>query len=597
MVDLGHPILFAKAIIIVAFIPIYTFQRVEGKIFSPVAFTLSFAMLGAIVLTMTLVPTLLAWTMKRHPMAEKHSVWLHHIQDWYRMVLLRAQEKRTLVMAGSAVILALTLALAPMLGSEFLPKLDEGNIWLTISLPPSSSLQKTEQIEHRVRAILQSYPEVGNIISHVGRPDDGTDPKGPNNMEILADLKPRSQWKFDDKESLIADMSAKIRTIPGVPTNFSQVIEDNVEEALSGVKGEIAVKVFGPDLEVLTQKSEQIASILRGIPGSADVAAVKIGGQSELDIVIDRDKTARLGINVADVNAAIQTALAGNVVNAYFEGDRRFDITVRLKESFRDSVDDIAALQVNLPGGAGTVALGDVARIDIRQGAGRISREAGVRNASVKANLLGPRPGQLRGRGATQGGRAGAVAAGLPDYLGRPVREPAARRQTARGHRADHGFSDFLVTVLGLPLGAQGASGAVDRAIYADRRHRRSGHRRTAFFRVRGSRIYRCRRHLGTERRHHGGTDRRHRAHQSIGILQRGRGRRVAAAPHPDDSLDGWFGLAAGRTVAWHRFGNTAPVCGGHRRRHRVGDDLYAIASAPVVSVFCRETPGEESNA
>ncbi|GAO36738.1 acriflavin resistance protein [Sulfuricella sp. T08] len=389
VVELGHPILFAKAIIIVAFIPIFTFQRVEGKIFSPVAFTLSFAMLGAIILTMTLVPTLLAWTMKRHPMAEKHSVWLHHIQDWYRMVLVRAQEKRTLVMAGSTAILALTLALAPMLGSEFLPKLDEGNIWLTISLPTSSSLQKTEQIEHRVRAILQSYPEVGNIISQVGRPDDGTDPKGPNNMEFLADLKPRNTWKFDNKESLIADMSAKIRTIPGVPTNFSQVIEDNVEETLSGVKGEIAVKIFGPDLEILTQKSEQIAAILNGIAGAADVAAVKIGGQSELDIVIDRDQIARLGINVADVNSAIQTALAGNAVNAYFEGDRRFDITIRLKESFRDSIDDIAELQINLPAGAGTVPLGDLARIDIRQGAARISREAGGRNASVKANLLG----------------------------------------------------------------------------------------------------------------------------------------------------------------------------------------------------------------
>ncbi|TCV89679.1 efflux RND transporter permease subunit [Sulfurirhabdus autotrophica] len=389
IVDLGHPILFAKAIIIVAFIPIFTFQRVEGKIFSPVALTLSFAMLGAIILTMTLVPTLLAWSLKRHPMAEKHSAWLHHIQEMYRAMLVRAQGMKTWVMGGSAALLMITLAFAPMLGSEFLPKLDEGNIWLTISLPTSSSLQKTQQVEHQVRAILQSYPEVSDIISQVGRPDDGTDPKGPNNMEILANLQPRDQWKFADKESLIADMSAKIRTIPGVPTNFSQVIEDNVEEALSGVKGEIAVKIFGPDLDVLTQKSEQIASILKGIAGSADVAAVKIGGQSELDIVIDREKIARLGINVSDVNLAIQTALAGNVVNAYYEGDRRFDITIRLKKEFRDSIDDIAALQVNLPGGTGTVPLGDIARIDIRQGAARISREAGERNASVKANLLG----------------------------------------------------------------------------------------------------------------------------------------------------------------------------------------------------------------
>lgn len=397
IVELGHPILFAKAIIILAFIPIYTFQRVEGKIFSPVAFTISFAMLGAIILTMTLVPDLLALTLKNHTLEEKHSAWMRGLQDWYRNMLMRLQGRRVLVIAVSAAALALTLALAPMLGSEFLPKLDEGNIWLTISLPTSSSLEKTRQIEHQVRAILKSYPEVGNVISHVGRPDDGTDPKGPNNLEIMADLNPHSQWKFDNKESLITDISAKIRSIPGVPTNFSQVIEDNVEEALSGVKGEIAVKIFGPDLDVLTQKSEQIASILSGIAGAADVAAVKIGGQSELDITIDRDRIARLGINVADVNTAIQTALAGNAVNAYFEGDRRFDITIRLKENFRDSIDDIANLQVNLPGSSGTVALGDLAHIDIRQGAARISREAGGRNASVKANLLGRDQGSFVG--------------------------------------------------------------------------------------------------------------------------------------------------------------------------------------------------------
>ncbi|HEV7814798.1 MAG TPA: CusA/CzcA family heavy metal efflux RND transporter, partial [Janthinobacterium sp.] len=389
VVDLGHPILFAKAIIIVAFIPIYTFQRVEGKIFSPVAFTLSFAMLGAIFLTMTLIPSLLALTLKRHSLQERHSVWMERITHGYRRLLVAAQRRRFAVMAGCAAVLALALLLAPLLGSEFLPKLDEGNIWLTISLPTSSSLEKTRQVEHQVRAILKSYPEVGNVVSHVGRPDDGTDAKGPNNMEILADLAPRKTWRFADKDSLIADISAQIRRLPGVPTNFSQVIEDNVEEALSGVKGEIAVKIAGPDLEVLTQKSQQIAAILAGIAGAADVAAVPIGGQSELDIVIDRSRIARLGINVADVNTALQTALSDVAVNAFFEGDRRFDITIGLKPAFRESVDDIAALQVPLPGGAGSVPLGDLARIEVRQGAARISREGGERNASVKANLLG----------------------------------------------------------------------------------------------------------------------------------------------------------------------------------------------------------------
>nr|WP_217344072.1 CusA/CzcA family heavy metal efflux RND transporter [Noviherbaspirillum sp. L7-7A]MBV0878177.1 CusA/CzcA family heavy metal efflux RND transporter [Noviherbaspirillum sp. L7-7A] len=388
LVDLGHPILFAKAIIIVAFIPIFTFQRVEGKIFTPVALTLSFAMLGAILLTMTLVPTLLALLMKRHTMAERHSPWMHSLQERYRAFLLRLHPGRFMVFGISAAALAVTLALAPRLGSEFLPKLDEGNIWLTITLAPSSSLEQTKRIEGQVRAVMLTYPEVGNVITQVGRPDDGTDPKGPNNLEVLAELKPRDAWRFETKEKMVADMSARIRRLPGVPTNFSQVIQDNVEEALSGVKGEIAVKIFGPELDVLTQKSEQVAAILNGIRGSADVAAIRIGGQSELDIVIDRDRIARLGMNVSDVNASIQTALAGNAVNQFYEGDRRFDITVRLRADARESVDDIAAIPVPLPGG-GTINLGDVARVQTRQGAARISREAGGRNASVKANLIG----------------------------------------------------------------------------------------------------------------------------------------------------------------------------------------------------------------
>ncbi|MFZ6773323.1 efflux RND transporter permease subunit [Undibacterium sp. SXout7W] len=389
VVEMGHPILFAKAIIILAFIPIFTFQRVEGKIFSPVALTLSFAMLGALILTMTLIPTLLTLVMKKHSLAETHSEWMHRLQTGYRQLLQRAEVNKQGVMLGSSLLLILTLGFAPKLGSEFLPKLDEGNIWLTISLPPSTALEKTKDIERQVRIILLSYPEVKSVVAHVGRPDDGTDPKGPNNMEILADLQPHEQWKFADKESLIENMTARIAVIPGVPTNFSQVIQDSVEESLSGVKGEIAVKIFGPNLDLLTQKSEQIATVLRGIQGATDVDAVKIGGQSELNIVINREKIARLGINVSDVNNMIQTALADVPVSAFFEGDKRFDITVRLKPEFRESVDRIGALQVSLPNGAGAVELADIANIEIKQGAGRISREAGGRNASVKANLLG----------------------------------------------------------------------------------------------------------------------------------------------------------------------------------------------------------------
>ena len=389
VVEMGHPILFAKAIIIVAFIPIFTFQRIEGKIFAPVAMTLSFAMLGAVILTMTLVPTLLAVAMRKHSLEEKHLAWMERLQQRYRSFLRWAALHRFLVIASSAAVLAVTFLLSPLLGSEFVPKLDEGNIWLTISMPPSTSLDATKNIERQVRQILRSYPEVKSVVTQVGRPDDGTDPKGPNNLEILADLKPIKEWRFGAKEQLVADMGRKIRSIPGVLTNFSQVIQDSVEEALSGVKGEIAVKIYGPDLDILTEKSDQVANILKGIRGASDVAAIRISGQSELDISIDRERIARLGVNVADVNVAIQTALAGLQVNTFYEGDKRFDVTIRLKENYRNAVDDIALVQVSLPGGAGTVSLGEVATITVRQGASRISREAGVRNVSVKANLLG----------------------------------------------------------------------------------------------------------------------------------------------------------------------------------------------------------------
>jgi cobalt-zinc-cadmium resistance protein CzcA len=388
-VGMGRPILFSKAIIILAFLPIFTFQRVEGKIFSPMAYTLSFALLGAILLTLTLVPALLSYAVRSSDMAERETRWIERLRAAYRIVLVRARSRRLPVIAGSAAVLALAAGGATQLGSEFLPKLDEGNIWLTITLPPSTALDRSKEVEREARAALRAYPEVNNVVSAVGRPDDGTDPKGPNNIEIMADLKPRSTWRFPTKEALVADMSAHIRAMPGVPTNFSQVIEDNVEEALSGVKGEIAVKIFGPDLEVLEDKAQQVASILSAIPGSADVAAIKVGGATELAITLDRERLARYGLRVGDVNRSVQTALAGKVVGTFYESGRAFDITVRFREPFRQAVDDVGQLPVALPDGNSTIPLGEIADIEVRQGAARISREAGERNVAVKANLRG----------------------------------------------------------------------------------------------------------------------------------------------------------------------------------------------------------------
>ena len=389
LVELAKPIIFSKAIIIVAFLPIFTFQRVEGKIFTPVALTLSFALLGGLILTLTLVPALLSFAVRRTDMGERESLWMHRLQTSYKNLLVRSRSYSSLVIGGSIAALVIAVLAAPLLGSEFLPKLDEGNIWLTISLPQPTAIETTKEVERKVRKILLSYPEVKSVITQVGRPDDGTDPKGPNNLEILADLKSKSEWKFDNKDALVADMTEKLRAIPGLPTNFSQVIEDNVEEALSGTKGEISVKIFGPSLDVLEAKAQNIARILASIEGAADVAAIPVGGQTEVTVKIKRDRLARFGINVADVNTAIQTAFGGATVNAVYEGDKRFDVTLRLAFPFRDAIDDIGVLEIALPGGVGSVPIGELADIDVHQGAARVTREAGGRNATVKANLRG----------------------------------------------------------------------------------------------------------------------------------------------------------------------------------------------------------------
>lgn len=387
-VEMGRPILFSKVIIILAFLPIFTFQRVEGKIFSPMAFTLSFALLGAIILTLTLIPALLSYTMRREDMAEKHSKWMDAVKECYKKFLLSMAKIRILVIFASVALLVLSLLLAPMLGSEFLPKLDEGNIWLTISLPPSTSLEKSKEIERHVRKILTSYKEVKMVSAAVGRPDDGTDPKGPNNIEIFADLNPSDSWSFTNKEALINDMSEKIHKIPGIPTNFSQVIQDNVEEALSGVKGEIAIKIFGSDLGILEQKANQVVNVLNTVQGATDVEAIRISGNSELDITLNRSKLARYGLAVGDVNNTVQTALADNAVSTFYDGDRRFDVTLRLDDSFRSAVDDIGRLPITLADGVSSIPLSGVADISVKQGASRVSREGVSRVVSVKCNLV-----------------------------------------------------------------------------------------------------------------------------------------------------------------------------------------------------------------
>jgi cobalt-zinc-cadmium resistance protein CzcA len=394
LTDMSRPVLFSKAIIILAFVPIFTFQRVEGKIFTPVALTLTFALIGAVLLTFTLLPTLLGYVVQTLPLTEKHKPWLDKLQDKYKnlVVWVIAHSRQTLLISSIPVIV--TFALATRLGSEFMPKLDEGNIWLSITLPTSSSLEHTKEVERLVRAKILAYPEVSKIITHVGRPDDGSDPKGPNNLENLVDLKPHEEWRFANKEALISSMSASLATIPGISTNFSQVIQDNVEESLSGFRGEIVAKISGPTLEILEEKGSEVVAVIEHIRGATDVEATKISGQSEVVVVPDRVKLARYGITINDVNNLITQAMSGASITGFYEGDKRFDVVVRVDPAHRNSIDAITALQLEVPGtqvgnGSGTVSLGDVANIEVREGASRILRESGSRIVIVKMNLLG----------------------------------------------------------------------------------------------------------------------------------------------------------------------------------------------------------------
>lgn len=385
--DMGRPILFSKAIIITAFLPIFTFQRVEAKIFSPMAFTLSFALLGSLIISLSLVPVLLSY-MLGPKLTETHNPLVHRMEGIYKRLLEAVLRHPRKLFIGAGLALALSFATTPMIGTEFMPKLDEGNIWLTITLPTPVSLSKAKTLERDVRAKLSEFSEANSILTQLGRPEDGTDPKGFNNLEVLIDLKPKDTWGYSDKDDLVEAMQKKLMVFPGLQFNFSQVIQDNVEEAISGVKGEIAIKIFGEDLKILQEKANQITRILRSTRGATDVAAEQQSGLAQMVITVDRAKIARYGINVSDVEELIEMAVGGKTASQMLEGERRFDITVRISEASRDSLGAIENLTVNTPNG-GRIPLAELAEIKVDQGASRISREDNMRRIAIKCNLIG----------------------------------------------------------------------------------------------------------------------------------------------------------------------------------------------------------------
>ena len=381
-----RPILFSKLILVAAFLPILTFQQVEGKIFSPMALTLTFALIGSVLLTLFLVPALMSFFLNSH-LSERHNPFTESLTRFYRATLVTVLKLPKLFVGIMLVVLILSLSLARYLGTEFMPKLDEGNIWLTVTMPTSISRDESKQSEQKIRDILMGYPEVRMIIGQLGRPEDGTDTKGFNNIEFLIDLEPKETWHHANKDSLVADMKAALEVVSGAQTNFSQVIQDNVEEAISGAKGEIVIKLFGLELPVMQEKADQIVNILNGIEGASDVGAEQQLGLGEVQLIIDREKAARYGINVSDVNRQIEVALGGGVPTQILEGERRFDLQVRLMHEGRSSVAALGDLLIPAPDGR-LIPLAEMADIHVRTSANRISRENNNRRIAIKCNLV-----------------------------------------------------------------------------------------------------------------------------------------------------------------------------------------------------------------
>jgi cobalt-zinc-cadmium resistance protein CzcA len=373
--EVGGPLLFSTLIFVIAFLPLFTMRGVEGAIFSPMSWTYASALGTAILLAVTLSPVLSSLLLRRD-MRERKNPLFEAIRRFYHRLFGFVLEwpKATL-----AVILALiggVLSLFPYLGGEFLPKLEEGNIWSRATMPLSVSLEYGAQVAERARAVFRSFPEVGTVYSQLGRPDDGTDTTGFFNLEINADLKPEATWRRGlTKPELVRQVDERLKhEFPALSFGYSQYIEDNIEEALTGVKGENSVKVFGPDLEVDERTANEIAVTLNHIRGISDTAVYRTLGQPNLLITPDRHLCARYGLNVGDVANVIQAAIGGQAVTQVLEGDRRFDLVVRWLPRYRQSLEAIRQLRVTVPAG-GFVPLAQVADVRAAEGASFVYRE------------------------------------------------------------------------------------------------------------------------------------------------------------------------------------------------------------------------------
>ena len=388
--EVQRPVFYAIGIIITAYIPIFTLQRVEGRLFKPMAWTVAFALLGALLFSIVVAPVLASYFFRKGA-REWHNPLVTFLTDRYRIAVRGAIRRRflTLGLVGLSMVAAIYLAVGGVIGSEFLPHLDEGSLWVRGTLAPSTGPSEGIRVANQVRVLLAAFPEVTGTTSQAGRPDDGTDTTGFFNTEFFVGLKPKEEWRpafHQNKEELIAAMNRQLEKFPGVVWGFSQPIEDNMEEAVSGVKGELATKVYGDDLKVLEAKADQIVSIMRTVKGIEDLGVFRVLGQPNENFEVDRQQAARYQINVADVQDAIQTAAGGNALTQVLQGEQRYDLVMRYLPQYRNNKEALEDIRLLSPTGE-RVSLKQLCKIEERDGASEIYREGNERYIAIKYSV------------------------------------------------------------------------------------------------------------------------------------------------------------------------------------------------------------------
>jgi cobalt-zinc-cadmium resistance protein CzcA len=390
--EVQRPVFYAIAIIITAYLPIFTLQRVEGRLFRPMAWTVAFALVGAMTFSILIAPVLAAVLFPKG-VRERRNPVLEFLTEQYRRRLRWAVHHHWVVAFVGAAVLVATfyLGFSGVIGAEFLPHLDEGAIWARGTLANSTSLSEGEKFTNNERLVFASFPEVTKVVSEVGRPDDGTDTGGFGNTEYFVDLKPHDQWRpvfHKNKEELIAAMNQAVQKYPGAIWNFSQPIEDNVGETMTGTKGSLALKIYGDDLKLLEQKGEEAATVMESIPGLHDVKLLRDFGQPNLDLTIDRRQAARFGINVTDIQDAVQTAVGGNSVSQVLINEQRYDVVVRFQQAYRNTSRAIENIRLLSPTGE-RVSLAQLTKVEVKDGAYDIYREQNSRYVAITFNVRG----------------------------------------------------------------------------------------------------------------------------------------------------------------------------------------------------------------